>query len=178
VPVEGVWFYFLFDFGVWLGVSILVPSTWKWASSGIQDTVYHLQLHGGDNEGAAPNLGIRIVKDQININLCGNNDVNSSFICSDYNIGEVAIGEWMDIVIHSQLSYGSHPNPQGSLDVWRNQIQMLHIQHVLTSYNETNPPYLKLGTYNIDWKENIPTGYTWSSTLYKAIRVGDAIFQL
>lgn len=158
----------------WMGVSIFIPPNWKWApsppGSPAEDVNYHYQLHGGDNEGASPILGIRLDEDQMTVNICGNTYYNSSYICEIYPLGIPALGQWMDFVVHSQLAFGK---PTGYVSVWRNGQLMVNVKNLLTSYNQTNPPYLKLGSYNTNWKYGYLTGYPWSAAVFRAIRVGN-----
>jgi uncharacterized membrane protein YqaE (UPF0057 family) len=155
----------------WAGTSIYIPTSWQWKASAVEDVTYHFQIHGGDNEGSAPVLGIQFDDNEVVINICGNTYGNSPPICSHYNLGGVATGMWMDFVINSQLAFG---NPTGWVKIWRNNELMLNVQNLLTAYNQTNPPYIIAGSYNINWKANVSLAYNWAASYHKAVRVGDA----
>ncbi len=55
----------------WLGFSSYIPGNWRWSqgSNPDDDIIYNFQLHGGDNEGNAPQLGIRIESGQMTANV-------------------------------------------------------------------------------------------------------------
>lgn len=156
----------------WLGMSSFIPSSWRYASApSVQDVTYNFQLHGGDNLGNSPVLGIRLEEGGVTANICGNQAFNStSAICSYYSLGGLSIGSWVDWVVHSKLSF----NGDGYVNIWRNGVQMLSVANLLTAYNDSLPPYIKVGSYQTNWKDNITTGYSWTSIQYKAVRVGDA----
>lgn len=157
----------------WLGFSSFIPSSWSWVNSGAeQDTIYNFQLHGGDNTGNAPILGIRVQKGAMQANVCGNSAFSSSGSeCLYFDLGQVVGGTWADYVIHSQLAFGE---PTGFVNIWRNGQLMVSESNILTSYNDLNPPYMKVGSYIPEWGRGMPTGYRWSSVSYTSLRLGNA----
>jgi hypothetical protein len=92
----------------WLGFSSYIPASWKWeesSESNVPDTIYNFQLHGGDNTGNSPILGIRVHQGAMQVNICGNSEYNSaSSTCGYYDLGSVSLGSWADFVINSQLA--------------------------------------------------------------------------
>eukprot|EP01031_Cornospumella_fuschlensis_P026133 gene26133-31554_t len=158
----------------WLGMSAFIPTTWAWypPPNGVTDVLYNFQLHGGDNEGNSPVLGLRIEEDEITVNVCGNTEFNSTqSICQYFSLGPPTIGGWMDWVVHSQLAYGE---PTGFVTIWRNGVEMLNVKNLLTSYNDIYPPYVKVGSYQTNWKDGETVGYDWMGIYYKAVRVGNS----
>jgi hypothetical protein len=51
---------------------------------------------------------------------------------------------------------------------------MVNANNILTSFNDINPPYIKLGSYDIPWKQGYTTYTTWIAILYSRLRVGDS----
>jgi hypothetical protein len=180
----------------WCGTSIWIPSTWQGQNHELNrlDTVYHLQLHGGDNDGNHPVLGIKRMGNRLFAAVCGNSQVGEEPVCNDYPLGESLVGEWIDFVINSQLSNYVSPSsdhrrrlldsdpsaepepPAGWIKIWRNGDLVVDVQNILTSYVEQNPPYFILGTYQINWKLNRTdvTTYNWIATYHKGLIVGQS----
>jgi hypothetical protein len=179
----------------WLGTSIYVPTSWsykqpkaKWEKdAALNDLTYHFQIHGGINEGSAPNLGITFRRDKVFFQICGSpHDMMNDLItptCKLLNVGKIAVGQWMDFVVNSQLSYEKSPHhkniptsgqPLGWVKIWRNNQLMYDIPNILTSYNQTMPPYVIAGSYQYNWKINQPSGgeYQWSAVYHNAVKVG------
>ncbi len=155
----------------WAGTSIYIPTSWIYRSSAVQDMTYHFQIHGGDNEGNAPMFSIKVESDNMVIGVCGNTGINAADVCIDYYVGGVALGQWMDFVVNSQLAYGQ---PSGWVKVWRNGVLMVDASNILTSYDEINPPYPILGSYEYNWKINQTTGFQWTSCYHNAVKIGNA----
>jgi hypothetical protein len=157
----------------WLGTSIYIPSTWsyKQTKKNVYSVVYHLQLHGGDNLGNKPVLGLKQVNDYFVIGICGNTGPNMEQVCRDQKVGKWVVGEWVDFVVHSKLAYGS---PDGFVEVWRNGQLMMNVSNLLTTVDEVKPPYLILGSYQFNWKVNQTEdiGYDWIACYHKALRLG------
>lgn len=51
---------------------------------------------------------------------------------------------------------------------------MVNANNILTSFNDVNPPYVKLGSYDLPWKEGYYTYTTWIGIIYSRLRVGDS----
>lgn len=157
----------------WAGFSSYIPADWSWTSVGLSsDTIYNFQLHGGDNTGNSPVLGIRVENGRMQANVCGNYLFSSNqAICEYFDLGAVTLGGWTDFVVNSQLAFGE---PKGFVKIWRNGQLMVSKYDILTSYNDSKPPYMKLGSYVTSWGQGVPTGYTWSSVSYTALKLGNA----
>ncbi len=95
---------------------------------------------------------------------------SSESICNYYPLGSPALGLMTDWVIHSMLAFGQ---PTGWVQIWRNGQLMVDAANILTAYDDVNPPYMKIGSYVVDWRLQEPTGYTWSSASYTTLRFGN-----
>jgi hypothetical protein len=89
-------------------------------------------------------------------------------------------GTYTDWVVHSKLAYtlSSTGNTGGGfIQIWRNNELLVSADNLLTSYNQSEPPYMKFGSYVESWKKVSDTsqiGENWASVTYKALRLGDA----
>eukprot|EP01040_Poterioochromonas_malhamensis_P013664 gene13664-15057_t len=162
----------------WIGTSLFIPSSWSYVKPlnppADKPLTYHFQVHGGDNEGQAPNLGIREEYGNFTVNVCGSTGPPSdtSYSCQYFKIGPIDKGRWIDFVIHSKLAFGS---PTGFVQVWKDGSLVVDAKNLVTSYDETNPPYIIAGSYQFNWKENVTNvGYSWTACYHKEVRVGDA----
>lgn len=161
---------------LWLGCTFRIPSSWAWNKSTSQITSYMMQIHGGDNLGRSPIFGIRNRGTYIQANICGNDQFSStSTSCTYYYLGRATFGEWEDWIIHNKFSFDT--SDYGFVEIWRNDSLVLNISGILTSYNDTAPHYLKIGTYVLDWK-NVPSLYpsnliNWIGVDYKRVVVAD-----
>jgi hypothetical protein len=161
---------------LWLGGTFRIPALWSWNHSESLITSYLMQIHGGDNLGRSPVLGIRNRGAKMEASICGNNAFSStSTICSYHNLGRVNFGEWENWIIHDKFSYDS--NDKGFVEIWRNDSLVLNISGILTSYNDSAPHYLKIGTYVLQWKTT-PSSYpndliNWIGVDYKRVVVAD-----
>jgi hypothetical protein len=163
----------------WIGISIRIPSNWEWTTPTTQViTCYIFQIHGGDNMGQSPIIGIRNEGSKYRLNVCGNTAYSSpDSTCQYFNLGNVIPGVWEDWVIYDKFSYDDTSNAtRGVVRVWRNGIIMVDTQNLLTSYNDLKPHYLKFGSYILQWK-NPPAAnvqVNWVGSDYRAIRVGNS----
>ena len=162
----------------WIGTSLFIPTSWSYVKPlnppADKPLTYHFQVHGGDNEGQAPNLGIREEYGNFTVNVCGSTGPpsNASYSCQYFKIGPITKGRWIDFVIHSKLAFGS---PTGFVQVWKDGSLVVDAKNLRTSYNQTNPPYIIAGSYQFNWKENVTNvGYSWTACYHKEVRVGDA----
>lgn len=111
-------------------------------------------------------------------NVCGSKGGDDLY-CEYYKLGVPSLGTYTDWVIHSKLSYeksASAPNGDGFINIWRNNVQLVAASNILTSYNQTDPPYMKFGSYVESWKvasDPSSLGINWASVTYKALRLGD-----
>jgi hypothetical protein len=163
----------------WIGISIRIPSTWQWSSNSPQQiTCYVFQIHGGDNMGQSPIIGIRNEGSQYRINICGNTALSSSdSICSYYSAGLVRPGQWDHWVIYDKFSYDdTSAATRGSVRVWRNGALVVNANNLLTSYHDLQPHYLKFGSYILQWKTPPVSNLLvdWVGSEYRAIRVGNS----
>jgi len=159
----------------WLGFSNRIPSSWRWLGDTSQnkygDVTYIFQIHGGDNLGRSPILGIRNLGKSFSINICGNSAYNSPEESCVYDtLGDVTIGDWISWVVHVKLS--SVPE-EGFVSVWRDQKLVLQRTGLLTSYDDIKPHYIKLGSYQINWKRGETTQTQWVGVDYAEVRVGN-----
>lgn len=89
-------------------------------------------------------------------------------------------GAYTDWVVHSKLAYtlsSSASTGGGFIEIWRNNDLLVSVDNLLTSYNQTEPPYMKFGSYVESWKTTSDAsqiGENWASVTYKALRLGDA----
>jgi hypothetical protein len=163
----------------WIGISIRIPSNWQWITPTTQQiTCYIFQIHGGDNMGQSPIIGIRNEGWRYRLNVCGNTASSSSdSTCQYFNLGDVKPGEWEDWVIYDKFSFDDTSSvTRGVVRVWRNGIKLVDTENLLTSYNDVKPHYLKFGSYIIQWKTP-PVANTlvdWVGSDYRALRVGDS----
>jgi hypothetical protein len=49
---------------------------------------------------------------------------------------------------------------------------MVDANKLLTAFNDVNPPYMKLGSYDIPWKQDYTTYTSWIAIVYSRLRVG------
>ena len=83
--------------------------------------------------------------------MCGNTEFNStSASCEYFIVGSVAVGVYQDWVLHVRLAHG---DPVGFVRLWRNNVLMVNASDLLTSFNDATPPYMKIGSYNVAWKD-------------------------
>lgn len=112
-------------------------------------------------------------------------------------------GSYVDWVIHSKLAYtlegsadsstedsndghntgnlrsrklSATPTGGGFIEIWRNNYLLVSVNNLLTSYNQTSPPYMKFGSYVESWKSASDTssiGNNWASVTYRELRLGD-----
>jgi hypothetical protein len=163
----------------WIGISIRIPITWQWIpNTGQEITCYIFQIHGGDNMGQSPIIGIRNEGTRFRINICGNTALSSSdSSCQYFSAGNIIPGQWDDWVIYDKFSYDDTSTlTRGIVRVWRNGLLVVDKNNLLTSYNDLAPHYLKFGSYILQWK-NPPvanTAVTWVGSDYRAIRVGNS----
>lgn len=159
----------------WFGFSNYIPADWKWmgqTTKGSSEIVYCFQLHGGDNNGQPPIFGLRNIGDEMTVNVCGNNAYNSlEYSCLYFSLGPPGIGIWTDWVVNVNLQWGE---PTGYIKVWRNGQLMVNAKNLLTAYNDIYPPYVKLGSYDVPWKDGYVTYTTWVACIYSRLRVGDS----
>lgn len=161
----------------WVGFSSILPADWDYDENG-DSLVYNFQLHGGINDGKPPNLGIRIQDNEMTANVCGSTG-GDQLCCEYYKLGVPSLGTYTDWVIHSKLSFTkspSSPNGDGFIEIWRNNEQLVSASNILTSFNQSSPPYMKFGSYVESWKvasDPSSLGINWASVTYKALRLGN-----
>lgn len=111
-------------------------------------------------------------------NVCGSRD-GEDLSCSYYKLGVPTLGNYTDWVIHSMLSFSKstdYPNGDGFINIWRNNVQLVSASNILTSYNQSEPPYMKFGSYVESWKvasDPSSLGINWASVTYKSLRLGN-----
>ena len=131
----------------WLGFSFYVPSTWEIPRGDYK--IDNFQLHGGYLDGNSPILAIRLTDAYFAAIVCGNSAYDSpESVCNTYNLGEITNSGWHDWVINSRLAYGE---PTGFIKIWRNNALMCEAHNILTSFDDSIPPYLKFGSYELNW---------------------------
>eukprot|EP00602_Paraphysomonas_sp_CaronLab_P007862 CAMPEP_0185033162 /NCGR_PEP_ID=MMETSP1103-20130426/21888_1 /TAXON_ID=36769 /ORGANISM="Paraphysomonas bandaiensis, Strain Caron Lab Isolate" /LENGTH=750 /DNA_ID=CAMNT_0027569339 /DNA_START=20 /DNA_END=2269 /DNA_ORIENTATION=+ len=159
----------------WFGLSNYIPADWSWGGQtfgGYSEVIYNFQLHGGDNNGQAPVFGLRNIGNEMTLNVCGNKEFDSpTQVCSYYSLGIPAPGVWTDWVINVKLQWGT---PTGYIKVWRNNELMVDVSNILTAFNDINPPYVKMGSYDIPWKSGVDTLTQWTGLYVSRFRIGDA----
>ena len=163
---------------LWFGFSIRIPGSWKWDGTSRDITSYIMQVHGGDNLGTGPVIGIRNKGTVMEASICGNTAYSSATsTCSYYKLGKVVTGVWENWVVHDVFSY--EEDGPGRVEVWRNGVSVLTVSGLLTSYNDANPHYLKIGTYVLQWKSQTlarayPTHLTqWVGVEYQYVIIAD-----
>jgi hypothetical protein len=162
---------------LWHGFSARIPSDWVWTGGSNDITAYIMQIHGGDNLGQGPIFGLRNKGTKMDISICGNELYSSpTSTCSYYPIGNVNAGVWENWVVHDVFSHDK--DKPGSVQVWRNGVLVLNVTNLLTSYNDINPHYLKIGTYVLQWKTSLnsyPSSLIqWVGVDYQYMIIGDA----
>jgi hypothetical protein len=163
----------------WIGLSTRIPSTWQWVpGTGQAITCDIFQIHGGDNMGQSPIVGIRNEGNRYRINICGNTALSSAdSSCRYFSLGNVISGQWEHWVIYDKLSYDdTSALTRGVVRVWRNGVLVVETSNLLTSYNDVKPHYLKFGTYIIQWRAPpvANTTVTWVGSEYRGLRVGNS----
>jgi len=105
------------------------------------------------------------------LNICGySKPEDTDATCIYKSLGKTVVGEWIDWVVEiDMVAYDT----TGYVNVWRNNEQIVAATNVATSYNRTNAPYVKIGTYSLQWKFGFETGTTWNAFDFASIRVGD-----
>mmetsp|Transcript_14615 Transcript_14615/g.15306 ORF Transcript_14615/g.15306 Transcript_14615/m.15306 type:complete len:274 (-) Transcript_14615:197-1018(-) len=161
----------------WIGISIRIPSNWKWKSNTNQKiTSYIFQIHGGDNNGQSPIIGIRNEGSVYTVNVCGNTAFSSpDAFCKYFTAGPVTSGVWEDWVIHDKFSFDNTSSAtRGFVQVWRNGKKYVDATNLLTSYNDVTPHYIKFGSYIIQWKDPpvSTAAVNWVGSDYRSISVG------
>ena len=162
----------------WFGFTLQIPEDWVYMndeySSGTPFRTYLFQVHGGDNMGRPPIIGLRNEGYRISVNICGNNESSSSSQeCSYIGIGDVVVGEWENWVVYDKMSYST----DGVVKVWRNGNLVLERSNLRTSFNDVEPHYMKIGTYVPTWKKAVDPGEvdtTWSGCRVSSLKLGNA----
>jgi hypothetical protein len=163
----------------WIGFTLQIPADWVYLddvyTSATPFRAYFFQIHGGDNLGRPPIIGLRNEGHRMSVNICGNNDYSSpTKECVYRAVGDVAVaGEWEDWVIYDKLS----SNPDGVVKVWRNGALVLDESNIRTSFNDSTPHYLKLGTYVPTWKDAVNSSEvltSWTGSRFSSLKFGNA----
>lgn len=158
----------------WIGFSSRIPEEWEWLGKFKkygEDVTYFMQVHGGDNLGRSPMIGLRNNGKYLSINICGNQNHHSPEEACIYNsLGSTIIGSWVSWVIHVGFSY---EKKDGFIEVWKNNKLKVSKSSILTAYDDNYAPYLKLGAYQLNWKSNLETKTQWVGFEYSEIRIGD-----
>mmetsp|Transcript_30602 Transcript_30602/g.33432 ORF Transcript_30602/g.33432 Transcript_30602/m.33432 type:complete len:384 (-) Transcript_30602:364-1515(-) len=160
----------------WLGFSLYLPESNYYPDVNYPDIAYHFQLHGGDNDGTSPVVGIREEKGYWAVNVCGSTDGVEVPYCRYVTLGKIVPGKWTDFVINSQLAFGTSPSavPYGWIKMWMNHKLVLDLSNLWTAYNNIKVPYLITGSYQINWKFNqTGTPYNWVGCYHRGIKLGD-----
>ena len=111
----------------------------------------------------------------INIEICGNNVLDSSTVtCEETNIGAPSPGTWDHWVVHTQLSHTA----TGSLSVWRNGVSVVTWTNIVSSYRNSQAPTLAIGVYVESWDTLSKTWSAdyvdWVEMHIRRVKVGDS----
>lgn len=155
----------------WLGFSLYFPTSWGYKQGDSVDTSYHFELQSGDAREVPALLDLVVSKGKMSVSVCGNTKRHSTPVCHSYALGQLVRGEWIDLVVNSQLAYGS---PTGWIKVWRNNALMVDEKDILTAYNDIMPPYLIAGSYQLNWRYYQSVGYSWLAAYYGSVRLGNS----
>jgi hypothetical protein len=165
----------------WMGFTMMLPGNDTYADKTITPNIFHFQLHGGDNIGRAPVFGLSLhnATPPLRWRIFSAGDDRPSAVAPKsprwvrtYDVGEVNFGEWEDYVVKIQLEC----TPTGSLTVWRNGHIAVNETAIATAYNDTYPPYVKMGAYlNKPFKYNATTKTVrtpWWAARYWQFKLG------
>ena len=163
----------------WFGFTMMLPANDTYTDT-MHPNIFHFQLHGGDNIGRAPSFGLSLhdATQPMHWRIYTAGDDRPSSTASDtpkwsqsFDVGAVTFGVWEDFVVKIQLEC----TPIGMLTVWRNGRQAVNQSSVATAYNDTHPPYIKLGAYiNKPFKETSGVHTSWWGARYWQLKVGRA----
>jgi hypothetical protein len=147
----------------WMGFRLRIPTGWVWGGEtpGVTDFTYIMQLRGGDNTGGSPIFGLRSIGDKFKMNFCGRLGSSRSTECSYVTLNDVPLvgGEWMDWVIKLDMQHASRT---GSVRVWVNEVLVYSLDDQVTSFDDVNAHYLKLGTMQQNWKSGDELSNSWT----------------
>ena len=59
--------------------------------------------------------------------------------------------------------------------MWKNNEQILSVDGIYVGYNDMNVPYLKIGSYDVPWRNNIYTLTQWTAESISRVRVGTSV---
>jgi hypothetical protein len=169
----------------WFGFTLMLPSNDTYNDT-LPPNIFHFQLHGGDDIGRGPILGLSLhnATKPLRWRIYSAGDDTPSATASKhakysqtFDLGPVTFGFWEDYVIKIRLEC----TPNGSLSVWRNTAGPAHPKwqfvvnesKISTAYNDTLPPYIKTGAYlNKPFKEKTGVRTSWWSARYWQLKVG------
>jgi hypothetical protein len=80
-------------------------------------------------------------------------------------------GAWMDWVIMIDMQHGDR---SGSVRVWVDEEQVYSLGGKVTSFADTDPHYLKLGTMQYNWKKGVELSNSWVGLDVAVVKVGDS----
>ena len=162
----------------WIGFTLMLPSNATYLDQ-TDPNILHFQLHGGDNIGRGPVLGVGIHNSSVDswrLSVLGDDRPSSvapketkwSFT---QNIGSIGAGRWQDFVIHLKLEY----TPVGFVNVWHNGVLAVNKSKIATAFNDVHAPYLKVGTYvNKPFKAHDGINTKWWGVSYWQLKLGDS----
>jgi hypothetical protein len=157
----------------WFGFRLRIPTAWVWGGD-VSEITYLFEIVGGDELGNPPMIGLRTEEDSFKLSICGNNKISSSeSICQHFNIGSIVAGEWINWVIKVNFDYQN--NPRGYFKIWRDNELVASANGLLTSYNDINPHFMKIGIFQANWAEGNSTSTEWFGVHYSAMKVGNAL---
>jgi hypothetical protein len=81
------------------------------------------------------------------------------------------VGEWVDVVLRIDLQDAAKT---GSVDLWMNNVLKMSVHDIYTSFNDTLPHYLKLGTFQQNWQSTQTTATQWFGMDFQEVRIGDS----
>jgi len=159
----------------WLGFSNRLPAHWRIPASTELYKFDIFQLHGGANYpifSPPPNVALRVINGNYVINICGGSNV---LYCQDHILAPINTGTWNHWVIHSILT----PQTEGgTFQMWLNNTFVCDLKYLPTSFDDPkNVPYVKFGSYDLDWKLPNTTGvaphFTWIQVDYRRMILGN-----
>eukprot|EP01038_Epipyxis_sp_PR26KG_P004840 gene4840-6785_t len=164
----------------WLGFSNRIPNWKYYPMKKLNLVTYIFQIHGGDNQGNPPNFGLRVENNRFTACVCANAEQSSpNYTCNYFDLGKAVSNEWIDWVIHSKLAIGVRQKKSnilssdiGFVEIWRNGNLTLNATNIPTAYNDVSVPYMKLGTYNLNWKLHQKTIFNITGVDYKRLKFG------
>jgi hypothetical protein len=158
----------------WIGFSMRIPNEWEWLGKKKRygsDITYFMQVHGGDNLGRSPMIGLRNMGKELSVNICGNEKHNSpEESCIYKSLGPTIVGSWVAWVIHVKFAYDRN---DGFFEVWKDNKLKVSKSRIVTAYDDNFAPYLKLGAYQLNWKSSHETKTQWVGFEYSEVRIGD-----